>query len=118
VEGSAETVSARKISEVHLFRKSISQKLHWKILAYTIAKILQRTTSLDVLAEPKYYSKCMQTSSTRVFASHMQNMEVAVQAPHFTPCLLKSASNLYTTGFPIHWDKNSRATGPSPVMQT
>src|ERR1700730_15669551 len=30
----------------------------------------QHTASLDVLAEPNYYSKCAQTSSTRVFASH------------------------------------------------
>jgi len=28
------------------------------------------TASLDVLAEPNYYSKCLQTSSTHVFASH------------------------------------------------
>ena len=30
----------------------------------------QHTTSLDVLAEPNYYSKRARTSSTRVFASH------------------------------------------------
>ena len=30
----------------------------------------QHTTSLDVLAEPNYYSKCVRTSSTQVFASH------------------------------------------------
>jgi hypothetical protein len=30
----------------------------------------QHTASLDVLAEPNHYSKPMQTSSTRVFASH------------------------------------------------
>src|SRR5579862_2001792 len=29
----------------------------------------QHTASLDVLAEPNYYSKCARTSSTRVFAS-------------------------------------------------
>jgi hypothetical protein len=30
----------------------------------------QHTASLDVLAEPNYYSNLLQTSSTRVFASH------------------------------------------------
>ena len=34
-----------------------------------LRKISQRTASLDVLAEPNYYSKCVETSSTHVFAS-------------------------------------------------
>jgi hypothetical protein len=44
----------------------------------------QHTASLDVLAEPNYYSKCVQTSSTRVFASHHRQAGSQSQAsPNF-----------------------------------
>jgi hypothetical protein len=39
-------------------------------LHFPAQKNSQHTASLDVLAEPNYYSKPVQTSSTRVFASH------------------------------------------------
>jgi len=52
-------------------RKRTFQPLHCKHSAITTPqKYSQHTASLDVLAEPNYYSKCARTSSTRVFASH------------------------------------------------
>jgi hypothetical protein len=52
-------------------RISLSLSLHCKPAVHTTAHLdRQHTTSLDVLAEPNYYSKSLQTSSTRVFASH------------------------------------------------
>jgi hypothetical protein len=46
------------------------RKLHCKSAANTpTQKNSQRTASLDELAEPIYYSKRLETSSTRVFAS-------------------------------------------------
>ena len=96
-------------------------------VAHNHARILQHTASLDVLAEPNYYSKLLQTSSTRVFASYsrthgsgwssvvepriwmasrMGNHPKQVRnAGHQTEIayqLADSASSLYTTSFPIH----------------
>jgi hypothetical protein len=51
-------------------RKRISLKLHCKFAAHTAAENQQHTASLDELAEPNYYSKYLQTSSTDDFASH------------------------------------------------
>lgn len=62
-------VSARKVSGHAAIRKRISLKLSRRS-SHTTAKNQQHTASLDELAEPIYYSKSLQTSSTRVFASH------------------------------------------------
>ncbi len=44
------------------------------------ATIMQHTASLDVLAEPNYYSKCRETSSTHVFASHLSDVLGALES--------------------------------------
>src|SRR4051812_38702275 len=50
-------------------RKRISQQLSCDLPAQA-QENPQRTASLDELAEPNYYSKSLETSSTRSFASH------------------------------------------------
>ena len=85
------------------------------LLFYSVHKRPQKsrhTASLDELAEPNYYSKCLQTSSTRVFASHQAaawKSESALNQSTETRLgwgtrgvLADSASSLYTTSFPIH----------------
>jgi hypothetical protein len=83
-------------------------------------KYSQHTASLDVLAEPNYYSKLMRTSSTRVFASHCKaelandfdGHSSALEERSETigelsvPPLADSSSSLYTTGFPIPCGRN------------
>ena len=57
-------------------RKRVSQKLSCEFTAHADAQQnSRRTTSLDVLAELNNYSKCMQTSSTRDYASHRRKPE-------------------------------------------
>ena len=79
----------------------------------------QHTTSLDVLAEPNYYSKRARTSSTRVSASHSSDdrgddrnrrarARIALQPNPNRAALADSASSLYTTSFPIHSMARSR----------
>ena len=68
-EGTAGTFQRGNFPNLDFIRKRISLKLSRDCL-HTIAKNSQHTTSLDVLAEPNYYSKWVRTSSTRVFASH------------------------------------------------
>ena len=63
-------VSARKVSEPALHPETYFSTAPLQAL-HNYARILQHTASLDVLAEPNYYSKLLQTSSTRVFASHL-----------------------------------------------
>jgi hypothetical protein len=48
-------------------------------LLHTSAENPQQTASLDELAEPNYYSKCFQTSSTYVFASQDFGVGIAKQ---------------------------------------
>ena len=68
-------VSARKVSEPVLHYPVRHPETHFSIASTasplrTISQqTSQHTASLDVLAEPNYYSKLLQTSSTRVFAS-------------------------------------------------
>jgi hypothetical protein len=71
-KGTAGTFQRGKLSEsvYHPETYFSSQQLHCELSAQTTAKKnSQRTASLDELAEPNNYSKRMQTSSTRVFAS-------------------------------------------------
>jgi hypothetical protein len=71
-------VSARKISELELRSKTPFTTAYLKIRRIqTTRKKLRRTTSLDDLAEPIYYSKRARTSSTRLFASHQTNIRKA-----------------------------------------
>ena len=62
-------VSARKLSEPELHSETHFSKAQPRLFAH-YRKNSQHTTSLNVLAEPNYYSKCVRTSSTRIFASH------------------------------------------------
>jgi len=106
-------VSARKVSEYALPSETRFSKAQLQV-RYTQhrAENPQHTASLDVLAEPNYYSKCLQTSSTRVFASHQAaawKSESALNQSTETRLgwgtrgvLADSASSLYTTSFPIH----------------
>ena len=68
-------VSARKVSEPALHPETYFSTAPLQAL-HNYARILQHTASLDVLAEPNYYSKLLQTSSTRVFASHLHEDEM------------------------------------------
>jgi hypothetical protein len=67
-------VSARKASEPALHPETYFSKALLHALRNR-ARIMQHTASLDVLAEPNYYSKLLQTSSTRVFASHFLRLD-------------------------------------------
>jgi len=65
-------VSARNASEPYFHPETGFSKAR-PLLCYflhTPAKESRHTTSLDELAEPNYYSKPLETSSTRLFASH------------------------------------------------
>jgi hypothetical protein len=78
-KGSAGTFQRGKFPNPHRnsetpFNNSAASPLH------TTAKKPQRTASLDVLAEPNYYSKRLETSSTRVFASHLSEVFGAASA--------------------------------------
>ena len=64
-----ERFSEENFPNLHFIRKRVSLKLSRQSL-HQHRKNSQHTTSLDVLAEPNYYSKRVRTSSTRVFASH------------------------------------------------
>jgi hypothetical protein len=70
--GHRRNVSARKVSELELHPETYFSIAQPQALL-TPQQNSQHTTSLDVLAEPNYYSKSLQTSSTRVFASHSTN---------------------------------------------
>jgi|HubBroStandDraft_6_1064221.scaffolds.fasta_scaffold11575_3 hypothetical protein len=71
VEGAAGTFQRGKVSVlITAVRKRLS-KASLQLRYTQSRKTSQRTASLDVLAEPNYYSKCIETSSTHVFASHL-----------------------------------------------
>ena len=79
-------VSARKISGSHCFRKRISQQPCCQASATQLhEENLQRTASQDELAEPNYYSKRLETSSTRLFASHCRERIVASFFSWYSP---------------------------------
>jgi len=63
-------VSARKVSELYFDPETHFSKAQPPVRAHS-RENRQRTASLDELAEPHYYSKRRETSSTRVFASHI-----------------------------------------------
>ena len=69
-EGTAGTFQRGKFPNSANIRKRISLIALLHVSAHHAQKTTQHTTSLDELAEPNYYSKRVQTSSTRVFASH------------------------------------------------
>jgi hypothetical protein len=62
---------SEEVSGKYCDRKRVSQKLSCESAGHDAAQQnSQRTASLDVLAELINYSKRMQTSSTRDYASH------------------------------------------------
>jgi hypothetical protein len=71
-KGSRRYVSARNVSEPTRPGNPVSKARPLLFYAsHTPAKKSRHTTSLDELAEPNYYSKPPETSSTRSFASHL-----------------------------------------------
>src|ERR1035437_3206182 len=104
-EGTAGTFQRGKFPNLHLIRKRVLESSTASPLP-TRQQNLQHTASLDELAEPNYYSKYLQTSSTRVFASHCR-IDGRTAGRGLARCLDRapladSASSLYTTSFPIH----------------
>ena len=63
-------VSARKVPEPYFHPETHFSKAQVPVRAHN-RENRQRTASLDELAEPNHYSKRRETSSTRVFASHI-----------------------------------------------
>ena len=61
-------------SETHF-----SKALLCNFAAHNNAENTQHTASLDELAEPNYYSKYLQTSSTNDFASHFNEKACAIE---------------------------------------
>jgi len=94
-------VSARKVSVSLPEFGNVFQKLRCKFAPHNGGHS-QRTASLDVLAEPNYYSKCRETSSTHVFASHLSDVFGSAGKLLQSAALADSVVSLYTTGFPLH----------------
>jgi len=69
-KGAAGTFQRGKFPNQISSRKHASLQLNCRSSTHTTAENPQHTASLDELAEPNYYSKCAETSSTRLFASH------------------------------------------------
>jgi hypothetical protein len=72
-------VSARKVSEPDKVGNAFLYS-STAVSTHTAAENQQHTASLDELAEPDYYNKCAETSSTRLFASHLRTARV--EAPY------------------------------------
>jgi hypothetical protein len=68
-------VSARKVSEPDKVGNAFLYS-STAVSTHTAAENQQHTASLDELAEPDYYNKCAETSSTRLFASHLRMVRV------------------------------------------
>jgi hypothetical protein len=69
-------VSARKVSEPDAESETHFSTAQLPVSTHTAAENQQHTASLDELAEPDYYNKCAETSSTRLFASHLRTARV------------------------------------------
>jgi len=69
-------VLARKVSDQFSTRKRASLQLNCRSSTHTAAENPQHTASLDELAEPDYYNNCAETSSTRLFASHLRILRI------------------------------------------
>jgi len=110
-------VSARKASKLSTVRKQVISKAQLPVRAHNHTRNEQHTASLDELAEPNYYNKSIQTSSTDDFASHHREriskvwhgdlprdpytaLRISAAAlPPNSPQLADSVSSLYTTSF-------------------
>ena len=68
-------VSARKVSEPDKVGNAFLYS-STAVSTHTAAENQQHTASLDELAERDYYNKCAETSSTRLFASHLRMVRV------------------------------------------
>ena len=110
-EGTAGTFQRGKVSEPALHpetRFSIAQPQ----ALLTPQQNSQHTASLDVLAEPNYYSKSLQTSSTRVFASHCRRTMEQLDR-HSPRCFARAACRFRFQ--PLHY-KFSNSFDGSPCV--
>jgi hypothetical protein len=87
-------VLARKVSDHFSTRKRASLQLNCPSSTHTAAENPQHTASLDELAEPDYYNNCAETSSTRLFASHLRILRIGQLLIRSCACLPDSGSTL------------------------